>query len=65
MLIGKSIAAKPAVKMGLISEPSEAAARQHTPKVAIVAPTVVIGVRGGECLGCIVVNLSRADLCGA
>ena len=34
----ENIRAQGAVAMGLIDEPSEAAARQHTPKVAFVAP---------------------------
>lgn len=34
----ETIRAYGAIKMGLINEPSEAAARQHTPKIAMVAP---------------------------
>jgi len=34
----ETIRAHAAVRMGLISEPSEAAKRQHTPKIAFVAP---------------------------
>ena len=40
-----------AVKMGLISDISEAAARQHTPKVAFVAPPAAYSSSSGKAIG--------------
>ena len=47
----ETIRAYGAVKMGLISDISEAAARQHTPKVAIVAPPVAYNSSSGKVIG--------------
>ena len=47
----ETIRAYGAVKMGLISDISEAAARQHTPKVAIVAAPVAYNSSSGKVIG--------------
>ncbi|MGA1007851.1 MAG: 2-methylaconitate cis-trans isomerase PrpF [Sedimenticolaceae bacterium] len=47
----ETIRAYGAVKMGLISDISEAEARQHTPKVAIVAPPVAYNSSSGKVIG--------------
>jgi len=47
----ESIRAYGAVKMGLISDISEAAARQHTPKVAFVAPPAAYSSSSGKAIG--------------
>ena len=44
----ENIRAHGAVAMGLIDEPSEAAARQHTPKVAFVAPPCDYAASSGK-----------------
>jgi len=46
----ETIRAYGAVKMGLISDISEAAARQHTPKVAFVAPPVAYSSSSGKAI---------------
>ena len=46
----ESIRAHGAVKMGLISDISEAAARQHTPKVAFVAPAQAYTASSGKAI---------------
>ncbi len=46
----ETIRAHGAVKMGLISDISEAAARQHTPKVAIVAPAAAYTSSSGKAI---------------
>lgn len=53
----EAIRAHGAVRMGLISDPSEAATRQHTPKVAFVAPPVDHVVSSGR-----TVHASEIDL---
>lgn len=53
----ETIRAWGAVRMGLISDIAEAAARQHTPKVAFVAPAVTYSASSGK-----VVNASEIDL---
>ena len=47
----ETIRAYGAVKMGLISGISEAAARQHTPKVAFVAPPAAYSSSSGKAIG--------------
>jgi len=47
----ETIRAYSAVKMGLISDISEAAARQHTPKVAFVAPPAAYSSSSGKAIG--------------
>ncbi len=47
----ETIRAYGAVKMGLISDISEAAARQHTPKVAFVAPPAAYSSSSGKAIG--------------
>jgi len=47
----ETIRAYGAVKMGLISDISEAAARQHTPKVAFVAPPAAYNSSSGKAIG--------------
>jgi probable AcnD-accessory protein PrpF len=47
----ETIRAHGAVKMGLISDISEAAARQHTPKVAFVAPPAAYSSSSGKEIG--------------
>ncbi|MGA0960022.1 MAG: 2-methylaconitate cis-trans isomerase PrpF [Sedimenticolaceae bacterium] len=47
----ETIRAYGAVKMGLISDISEAAARQHTPKVAFVAPPAAYSSSSGKVIG--------------
>ena len=47
----ETIRAYGAVKMGLISDISEAAARQHTPKVAFVAPSAAYSSSSGKAIG--------------
>jgi probable AcnD-accessory protein PrpF len=47
----ETIRAYGAVKMGLISDISEAAARQHTPKVAFVAPPTAYNSSSGKAIG--------------
>ena len=47
----EKIRAYGAVKMGLISDISEAAARQHTPKVAFVAPPAAYSSSSGKAIG--------------
>lgn len=44
----ETIRAHGAIKMGLISDVSEAAARQHTPKVAFVAPAASYSASSGK-----------------
>ena len=44
----ETIRAHGAVKMGLINDPAEAAARQHTPKVAFVAPPASYTASSGK-----------------
>jgi len=44
----ETIRAHGAVKMGLITDPAEAAARQHTPKVAFVAPPASYTASSGK-----------------
>ncbi len=47
-----------AIRMGLIKSPEEAAARQHTPKIAFVAPPRSYVASSGK-----TVNASEIDLC--
>jgi probable AcnD-accessory protein PrpF len=47
----ETIRAYAAVKMGLISDVSEAAARQHTPKIAFVAPPEAYVASSGKQIG--------------
>jgi probable AcnD-accessory protein PrpF len=47
----ETIRAYGAVKMGLISDISEAAARQHTPKVAFVSPPAAYNSSSGKAIG--------------
>ncbi len=47
----ETIRAYGAVKMGLISDISEAVARQHTPKVAFVAPPAAYSSSSGKAIG--------------
>lgn len=47
----ETIRAHGAVKMGLINDVSEAAARQHTPKVAFVAPPQACAASSGKAIG--------------
>jgi len=47
----ETIRAYGAVKMGLTSDISEAAARQHTPKVAFVAPPAAYSSSSGKAIG--------------
>ena len=47
----ETIRAHGAVRMGLIKEVSEAAARQHTPKVAFVAPPAAYTSSSGKDVG--------------
>jgi probable AcnD-accessory protein PrpF len=54
----ETIRAYGAVKMGLISDISEAVARQHTPKVAFVAPATSYVASSGK-----QINESDIDLC--
>lgn len=54
----ETIRAYGAVKMGLISDISEAVARQHTPKVAFVAPATSYEASSGK-----QINDSDIDLC--
>ena len=54
----ENVRAHGAVKMGLIKDISEAAARQHTPKVAFVAPATGYTTSAGKEL-----NASDIDLC--
>ena len=54
----ETIRAYGAVKMGLISDISEAVARQHTPKVAFVAPATSYTASSGK-----QINESDIDLC--
>ena len=44
----ENIRAHGAMAMGLINEPSEAAARQHTPKVAFIAPPCDYAASSGK-----------------
>ena len=53
----ETIRAHGAVKMGLIKQPAEAATRQHTPKVAIVAPSATFTSSSGK-----VINAGDIDL---
>ena len=46
----ETIRAHGAVKMGLINDPAEAAARQHTPKVAFVAPPAAYTASSGKAI---------------
>ncbi|WP_448212995.1 2-methylaconitate cis-trans isomerase PrpF [Colwellia sp. MEBiC06753] len=46
----ETIRAYGAVKMGLISDVSEAAARQHTPKIAFVAPAAPYNAASGKAI---------------
>ena len=47
----ETIRAHGAVKMGLIKDPTEAAKRQHTPKVAFVAPPTTYVASSGKTVG--------------
>ncbi len=53
----ESIRAYAAVKMGLISDISEAAARQHTPKIAFVAPPEAYVASSGKQIGAADIDL--------
>ena len=53
----ETIRAYGAIKMGLISAPSEAAARQHTPKIAIVGPAAAYTASSGK-----VIETTEIDL---
>lgn len=46
-----------ALRMGLISDPSEAAARQHTPKVAFVAPPAAYTASSGKAISAADIDL--------
>ena len=54
----ETIRAYGAVKMGLISDISEAAARQHTPKVAFVAPPVAYSSSSGKAISEVDIDLN-------
>ncbi|MFW1678193.1 2-methylaconitate cis-trans isomerase PrpF [Pontibacter sp. JAM-7] len=54
----ETIRAYGAVKMGLIKDIAEAAARQHTPKVAFVAPATDYAASSGK-----VINATDIDVC--
>jgi len=48
LVLFETIRAAGAVRMGLIKDPSEAAGRQHTPKVAFVAPPLAYTASSGK-----------------
>jgi len=54
----ETIRAHGAVRMGLIGDPAEAAARQHTPKVAFVAPPVDYQASSGKAIAALDIDLN-------
>lgn len=54
----ETIRAHGAVKMGLIQNPSEAAARQHTPKIAFVAPPADYVSSSGKAIAATDINVA-------